>query len=475
MIHSDSRQIRPGDTFVAVRGAAQDGAHFIPQAIAAGAVKIVSENPRAADCPASVAWEQVADSREAAALLACRQETKPSHELGVFAVTGTNGKTTIANLVRRLLSAGGVPCGLLSTIENDTYPLSMDPAWHTAEPAKNTTAGPFELQRSFRAMLVHGCHACAMEVSSHALDQKRVFGTHFACTIFTNLTQDHLDYHGTMEAYFAAKAKLFLEYDTQACVVNGDDPYGRRLLEAIRRRGESRVLSYGFSDGCDLRIADLRFSADGMRFTLVHPEGRSEIVSRLFGRHNALNLAAALAAASFCAPMETLVAATERLRPVRGRLDPVRVPGSPAAFFVDYAHTPDALENVLRTLRELTPGRLFVVFGAGGDRDRTKRPLMGRACAALADRLIVTSDNPRSEEPASIIGDILGGIGDARDRTQVEPDRREALRLAVREANREGDVVLVAGKGHEDYQIFADRTIHFDDREELVSAGYALS
>ena len=474
-VQTDSRLVKPGDTFVAVRGAASDGARFVPQALAAGAARIVSEEAPPPDLPAVVEWERVPDSRAAAAALACEDAGHPSRRLSVVGVTGTNGKTTIANLVRRALEGCGVPCGLLSTIENDVRPLALS----APVPAHNTTPGPVELQGLFRDALAGGCRAVSMEVSSHALDQRRADGTRLACAVFTNLTQDHLDYHRTMEAYYAAKRRLFLELAPRASVVNADDEWGARLLgELPGAVGDAapRVLwSYGFTAGCDLRIRNLSLGPRGSAFDLALPGGRGEAAIRtaLLGRHNALNLAAAFGAAlSFGLDPAAIAAALSAAPPVRGRLEPVRVPGSPAAFFVDYAHTPDALRNVLRTLRELTRARLFAVFGAGGDRDRGKRPLMGEACAELADELVVTSDNPRSEDPGAIIRDVLAGIPDAmRAHAAVEPDRRTALRRAVAMANREGDVVLVAGKGHEDYQIFADRTVHFDDREELLAAG----
>ncbi len=466
MIRTDSRLVKPGDTFVAVRGASVDGARFIPAAIAAGAAEIVCEDPPPADPPAGVVWTRTADSRAAAAQLACAETHDPSHELSVFAVTGTNGKTTIANLVRKVLSDDGRRCGLLSTIENDF-------GGGRAEPARNTTPGPLELQHAFRAMRGNGCDACAMEVSSHALDQKRADGTRFACAAFTNLTRDHLDYHGTMDAYFAAKSRLFLELDVGAAAVNADDAYGARLADAVKARGGVRTLTYGFSADGDVRIADAAMTPAGTSFAVVFGGTRFTIASRLLGRHNALNLAAAFASATLLGvDPQAAARSLSAAEPVRGRLEPVAVPGSPAAFFVDYAHTPDALENVLRTLRELTRGRLFVVFGAGGDRDRTKRAPMGEACARLADVLIPTSDNPRSEDPAKILGDVLEGVRRVRpalENVRAEIDRGKALRLARELADRGGDVVLVAGKGHENYQIFADRTIHFDDREELLA------
>ena len=476
-VQTDSRLVEKGDAFVAVKGAADDGARFVAAALAAGAARIVSEDPPPADLPAGVAWERVPDSRAAAAALACEDAGHPSRLLDVFAVTGTNGKTTVANLVRRALEDCGRPCGLVSTIETDPHPLASA----APSPSHNTTPGPVELQGLFREALANGCRAVSIEASSHALDQKRLDGTRLACAVFTNLTQDHLDYHGTMAAYEAAKRRLFFDLAPRAAVVNGDDDAGARLYDGLRDvlgpTAPQVLWTYGFTLGCNLRVRNLSLGPAGTAFDLELPGKRPTVAIRtpLLGRHNALNLAAAFGAAlSAGLPPAGIAASLCSAPPVRGRLEPVRVPGSPARFYVDYAHTPDALRNALGTLREFSNGRVFAVFGAGGDRDRTKRPLMGEACAALADECIVTSDNPRSEDPAAIIRGILAGMpAAARARAVVEPDRRAALRRAVALANLPGDVVLVAGKGHEDYQIFADRTVHFDDREELLAAAPA--
>ena len=471
----DSRRIRPGDTFIAVRGAAQDGARYIPAALAAGARCILSENPPPPGLPPGVAWETVPD--------ACEQADNPSESLPVFAVTGTNGKTTVANLMRWLLTEGGIPCGLLSTIENDVHPLPAGPDGRFGSgfgtPAHNTTPGPFELQDALRAMLANRCRAAAMEVSSHALAQHRTDGTRFRAAVFTNLTQDHLDYHATLEDYFAAKRRLFHDPATplpppEVAVLCVDDPYGARLAAEVRAASPQRVcLTYGFGAGADVRLGQLRVSPTGSAFTLHAPylEAPLSIETRLLGRHNALNLAAALTAVCVGAnlPATRLAETLRAVPPVRGRLEPVAAPDSPAAFFVDYAHTPDAIENVARTLRELTRGRLFIVFGAGGDRDRAKRPRMGEAAARFGDEIIVTSDNPRSEQPDAIIRDILAGIP-AGVHPHVEPDRAAAIRLARRLAQSPDDTVLIAGKGHETYQIVGSRTLSFDDRE-AVRAG----
>ena len=319
-VQTDSRLVKPGDTFVAVRGAASDGARFVPQAIAAGAARIVSEEAPPPDLPAGVEWERVADSRAATALLACEAAGNPSRRLSVVGVTGTNGKTTIANLVRRALEGCGVPCGLVSTIVDDAHPLASS----APVPAHNTTPGPVELQGIFRDSVAGGCRAVAMEVSSHGLEQRRADGTRFVCAVFTNLTQDHLDYHRTMEAYYAAKRRLFLELAPRAAVVNADDEWGARLLGELRGAvGDAapRVLwSYGFTAGCDLRIRNLSLGPRGSAFDLALPGGRGEAAIRtaLLGRHNALNLAAAFGAAlSYGLDPARIAAALSRPRTTR--------------------------------------------------------------------------------------------------------------------------------------------------------------
>lgn len=480
MITTNSKDVRPGDTFLAVKGDATDGARFIQSAIDAGAVRIVAEVPRPFDTPASVAWECVPDSRLAAAQYACDQAGNPSHALSVFGVTGTNGKTTIANLIRWLLTASGIPCGLVSTIENDVFPLPNDNPFGSllGKTAHNTTPGPFELQSLFRTMLDKGCRAAAIEVSSHALAQHRTDGTRFSAAVFTNLTQDHLDYHHTLEAYFAAKRRLFIP-DSPACtapncaIIQSDDPFGHRLAADLRAHcPQTRCRTYGFGESADFRIHSIRLSPNGTAFEIAIRNGDAAsactIHTHLLGRHNALNLTAALAAVSSAAdiPPARLAKILESAPPVRGRLEPVRAPDSPAPFFVDYAHTPDAIENVCRTLREITKGRLFILFGAGGDRDRTKRPRMGEAAARLADVLIVTSDNPRSENPDAIIREIQSGIPPSAN-CHIEPNRAKAIRLARRLATSPDDTVLIAGKGHETYQIIGTQTLSFDDRDAV--------
>jgi UDP-N-acetylmuramoyl-L-alanyl-D-glutamate--2,6-diaminopimelate ligase len=476
----DSRKLKLGDTFAAVTGEKQNGNSFIPAAIAAGAREIISELNRPTDIPENIKWTKVRDVRFELARRACAQADNPSHKLKVFAITGTNGKTTTANLLRAILTKANYPCGILGTIGNSLYPLSPEQSANSLNtssmlPANNTTPGPIELQDSLAIMYENGCKACVMEVSSHALIQKRTYGTRFEGVAFTNLTQDHLDYHGTMEEYFKAKSLLFLP-PTAPAVVNIDCKFGQQLAIQIKLSG-GKVLTYGSTSDADLCFTNPELTVNATRFTLTY-KGKSQTVNlKLLGRHNIYNSLTALGLALNAGiEMSIAIDAIESENPVKGRLELVKLQKSVASFYVDYAHTPDAIENVLRTLREITTGRLFIVFGAGGDRDRRKRPLMGKAAFNNADYLIITSDNPRSELPMEIIEDILEGIpgtatgenppSDAPEVHIVE-DRKEAIKHAFIAADQPGDVVLIAGKGHEDYQIFADHTEHFDDAEVL--------
>ena len=465
-VNSDSRRVTPGCAFFAVRGAKEDGAKFIPAAMANGAAVVIAEQKwrehpapkqepqREQDAPATII---VRSSREAAFRAACAWQGNPSCHMRVYGVTGTNGKTTTAGLIQTLLENAGVKTGLVSTVETGA-PGNM-------RESTNTTPGPFELQRIFSEMRAANCGAVAMEVSSHAADQLRIGGTRFHVAGFTNLTQDHLDYHGDMSRYFAAKQKFFelAARENPACVavVNGDDSYGRDMKNVCERLG-LRVLQFGFAPGNDIVAEDVKLDATGARFVLRTPWGSAEIVSRLCGRFNVSNVlcAAGMALAGGDATLAQIVRGTSLALPRWGRLERVEV-NAPFQVFVDYAHTPDALQNVLSTLRETTAGKLIVVFGCGGDRDRAKRPLMGGIAARLADYVVVTSDNPRSENPLDIIREICAGISSAH---HVEPDRRVAIRKALSLAG-PGDVVLVAGKGHERGQIFATHTEPFDDRE----------
>ena len=436
-----SSAVKPGDLFFCVRGFKSDGHDFAPDAVERGAAALVCERPLGLGVPEVV----VEDSRAAMAPIAARFYGDPTRTLRVAGITGTNGKTTTAFLVRAILEAGGERCGLLGTVASIVGGRE--------EPVERTTPEAVDLQATFRRMLDTGDSSCAMEVSSHALELRRTDGVRFACRVFTNLTQDHLDFHPTMESYFLAKRRLF--EGPGASVVNVDDEYGRRLLQEL-----PDAITFGIQHDADYRARDVRFDPSGSEFTCVTPDGELEIHTRLPGLFNVSNaLAATAAARSLGVPFAAIGDALSAAARVPGRFEPVDE-GQPFAVLVDYAHTPDSLENVLRAAREITRGRLHVVFGAGGDRDRGKRPLMGEVAASLADRVIVTSDNPRSEDPESILDQILAGAGPTAER---EVDRRVAIARAV-EAAADGDVVVIAGKGHEHGQEFEDgRKEPFDD------------
>lgn len=455
-VQCDSRRIKPGDLFVAIAGSRDEGGKYAGAALAKGAVGIVSGTPLR-DYAKSLIL--VKDARRTLACLAAALNGWPARTLHVYGITGTNGKTTTAWLLREMLRAGGRNPGLLTTVKVEYGGREI--------PATRTTPDACELQSLLASMLGAGCDSAVMEVSSHALDQQRVACVRFAGAAFTNLSQDHLDYHLTMEAYFEAKQKLFAQLAKESpgapAVCFRDAGYGERMVAHLKTL-PLKLVTCGFSPEADLRAEGIALTPDGSRFVLVTPDGQRRAVRvHLAGRYNIANMlcAAGLALESGIAP-EAVVAVLGELRPRWGRLERVPV-ALPAAVFVDYAHTDDALTNVLTTLRETTRGRLTVVFGCGGDRDRKKRPLMGRACAALADRLVVTSDNPRNEEPMAIIGEILAGIPEGTPVT-IEPDRRTAIRHALTGVAA-GDVVLVAGKGHESFQELAGRTLPFDDRQ----------
>jgi UDP-N-acetylmuramoyl-L-alanyl-D-glutamate--2,6-diaminopimelate ligase len=438
----DSRRVLPGSLFVCVPGALADGHDHAAAAVAAGAVAVVCERALDVAVPQAI----VADARAAMAPLADRFFGEPTRALRVAGVTGTNGKTTTAYVTRAILTAAGTPCGLLGTIEQIVGGV--------AEPVERTTPEAIDLQRTFRRMVDAGDRACAMEVSSHALDLHRVDGVRFAAAAFTNLSQDHLDFHGSMEEYFAAKARLFDGRCPTA--TNAADAYGSRLDATIR---------YG-APGAEVRADDLRLEPGGSWFRLVTPAGEVPVQTRLRGAFNVANvLAAASIAHLMDVPLQAIADGIGSVSGVPGRLEPVEA-GQPFTVLVDYAHTPDALETVLQTARGITRGRLIVVFGCGGDRDRAKRPLMGEVAARLADDVVVTSDNPRSEDPDAIIAEILAGVGRP---VMVERDRRTAIRMALARAA-EIDVVVIAGKGHEQGQETAGSKLPFDDRLVALEA-----
>jgi UDP-N-acetylmuramoyl-L-alanyl-D-glutamate--2,6-diaminopimelate ligase len=437
----DARAVGPGSLFFCVPGTRADGHEFAADAVANGAVALVVERPLELEVPQLV----VPSARAAMPVAADEFFGRPTEELQVAGVTGTNGKTTTAFLLYAILAAAGRRPGLLGTIESRVG--------GERRPAVRTTPEAIDLQREFREMLDAGDRSAAVEATSHGSALGRLDRVRFSVLVFTNLTQDHLDFHGTLEEYFAAKRRLFTEARPPAAVNVGDE-HGRML--AAELSGQNELLTFGLTDDAELRADDLELGPRGARF---RADG-IELETRLRGRFNVENVLGAVAAARLLEiPDDAIAYGVRELRGVPGRFEAVDE-GQPFAVLVDYAHTPDSLENVLRTARDLAQNRLICVFGCGGDRDRGKRPLMGRIATELADLAIVTSDNPRSEEPEAIIAEILAGAGDA----EVEPDRREAIARAVGEAT-DGDVVVIAGKGHEQGQQFADGTIPFDDRE----------
>jgi UDP-N-acetylmuramoyl-L-alanyl-D-glutamate--2,6-diaminopimelate ligase len=455
----DSRKVTAGDLFVAVSGLRQDGRRYIGEALERGAAAVVLEGTDALGGSAT-GRIVVPSAREALARLADAFFGHPSRALTVVGVTGTNGKTTTSLLVDALLRHGGRTTGVVGTIE---YRIGAE-----TRPAGQTTPEAAELQSLLAEMVERGVSAVAMEVSSHALALHRVDGVEFDVAVFTNLTQDHLDFHGTLPSYRLAKARLFSLLAAggkrrRAAVINADDPAGRSMVEGL---GLSTI-TFGLGRDRDIRPRRFSSSIDGIRMDVESPRGAVEIRSALVGEHNVMNLLGAVGVGvALEMDLPAVAEALGSVRAVPGRFERVEA-GQPFLVAVDYAHTPDALERVLATARRLVApgGRLAVVFGCGGDRDRGKRPLMGAIAARLADRIWVTSDNPRSEAPEAIIGEIVGGVpaAAAGDRLAAIADRRAAIRAALVWA-RSGDVVVIAGKGHETYQIIGGQVLAFDDR-----------
>jgi UDP-N-acetylmuramoyl-L-alanyl-D-glutamate--2,6-diaminopimelate ligase len=462
----DSRQVRPGEVFVALRGVHSDGAAFAPQAVAKGAIAVVGESARPATV--DVPWIQVSNDRAALAALSAAYFGHPSEDLVLVGITGTNGKTTTSYILASIFEAAGVTCGRIGTVG---YRVGS----HEIQAARTTPEAP-DVQQMLREMVTQGCGACVMEVSSHALSLRRADHLRFAAGIFTNLTRDHLDFHRDMEAYFVAKRRLLeLLPDGAVGIINVDDRRGAEMVAAARR-----PVTYAIDGQADVRPGPLSFSLDGLTFDVRTPRGTLHVRSRLVGRPNAYNILAASAAAmALDLPFSAIEAGVSALEHVPGRFEVVSHASDEVRVIVDYAHTDDALKNLLETARPLASARVITVFGCGGDRDRTKRPLMGAVAARLSDLVIVTSDNPRSEDPERIIEEIRRGIVVPGDRTPprgqtVTPslaivDRRAAIEKAIRDA-RPGDLVLVAGKGHEKYQAVGDRTLPFDDVEVARAA-----
>jgi UDP-N-acetylmuramoyl-L-alanyl-D-glutamate--2,6-diaminopimelate ligase len=457
-IQEDSRLVKAGDLFVARPGTRTDGSQFVKDAHARGAVAIVTQSKLAGSPLPQVV---VPDTAAAASILAHQFYDHPSASLKVIGVTGTNGKTTTTYLIRHLLGKVNRRCGMIGTVEIDDG--------KTTRESEMTTPGAVQVAELMASMRDKGCRACAIETSSHALHQSRVAGVRYAAAGFTNLTGDHLDYHKTEPEYAAAKARLFEMLPADAvAVVNADESWSGRMIE----RCGARVMGYGIkAAGADYRATDISITAASTNFVLVTPDGTAPVQMSLIGRHNIENAlcAAALVGEVFGLSVHQIASGLRDAQGAPGRLQAVRI-GQPFAVLVDYAHTDDAMENVLSALRPLTRGRLRILFGCGGDRDRTKRPRMARTAVSMADCVYVTSDNPRTENPLGIIDEIVRGIpADTTKSVVVEPDRRRAIERIIADAE-EQDVVLIAGKGHENYQIIGTTKHHFDDVEEATRA-----
>lgn len=464
-VQSDHRLIEPGNVFVCIPGAVHDGHRFAAEAVAKGAAALITEK----EMPfLQVPQLIVKDTRQAVGWIAAHAHGYPSRKMKLIGITGTNGKTTVAWLLDRIFADSGYNTGLLGTIGAKYGDVQL--------PAERTTQEAPELQRTLRWMIDAGVDVCAMEVSSHALALGRVKGCRFRTAIFTNLTQDHLDYHGTMERYRDAKGLLFARLgngggcgeERQFAVLNADD----ETSAAYARLTAAQVVTYGIEREADVMARDISLHAKGTSFILDTPVGSRPVQMKLIGKFNVLNaLAAAAAALLEGIGPDAIARSLAAAEPVEGRMQAVDE-GQDFLVLVDYAHTPDGLENALRSVCQFAEGKIITVFGCGGDRDRAKRPVMGRIAAEYSDLVIVTSDNPRSEEPMAIIQDILAGVresGYPEDRCVPVEDRGEAIRRAVAAAEK-GDVVLIAGKGHETSQVLKHGTVEFDDRQEAREA-----
>ena len=455
-ITCDSRKVEPGAVFVCINGTAVDGHRFAADAVEAGVAAVVVERdmglPRQILVPsARLAWAQ----------LSANWFGHPADRLHLVGVTGTNGKTTTVCLLKAILEAAGHTVGLIGTIQNMIGDRVL--------PAARTTPDTYELQSLFALMVAEGCDYCVMEVASHALDQERVAGCTFDAAVFTNLTQDHLDYHGTMENYLAAKKRLFTI--SRHAIVNSDDAWAKSLCEGLT----CPVVRYSITDDTAAFTAkNICYQPDGVRFELVADTRINRIHLHIPGRFSVYNgMAAAACAITLGVPLELVAETLSHATGVKGRAEIVPT-GRDFTVVIDYAHTPDGLDNICQTLKECCPGRLITVFGCGGDRDRTKRPKMGAIAARLSDVAVVTSDNPRTENPTAIIEEILSGMQNSKTPIQVIENRIEAIHWAIQHA-RAGDTVLLAGKGHETYQILATGTIHLDEREVVADALGTLS
>lgn len=449
----NSRKVVPGSIFVAVRGTHQNGEDFIPEAIKNGARIILSKDEISVD--QNISLVRVQDPRHAYAVLNHAFWGKPAHALRLVGITGTNGKTTSSWLLQEMLQEV-FRCGLVGTIHQDDG--------KTRQASSQTTPDPDVLHPLFKRMVQNGCEAAVVEVSSHALDQNRLAGVFFDATLFTNLTQDHLDYHKTMEKYLESKAKLVKQMKPQGLVVlNDDEPHFKKLL----RLPLERCLTYGTQEGSHFRATDIASDLEGSRFKLHFNGEMLDVTTSMVGRHNVYNILGAVATAhGLGVPLESCLRAVERFRGVPGRLERLET-GLGFDLFLDYAHTEDGLYHVLSSVKPHVSRKLHLLFGCGGDRDKDKRAKMARVAEQFADRVIVTSDNPRTENPRRIAQDVREGFTKDFNHFQIQLDRRKGLRQALLEA-RSGDVVVVAGKGHEDYQIVGSQRIHFSDKEECL-------
>lgn len=459
-IKMDSREIKKGDIFICINGFTVDGHDYVDEAVKNGAVIIVAERYIETEVPVIV----VPDSVRFLAMASAKFYNYPSNQVPLIGVTGTNGKTTVTYLLESIFHHYGKSTGVIGTIQmkigNKIYPID------------NTTPDALFLQQTFRKMIDSGVEQVIMEVSSHALDQGRVYGCDFDIAIFTNLTQDHLDYHESMEDYLHAKSLLFAQLGNQYhkdnrkfAIINLDDPASQKLMRSTAQN----VVTYGFHEDSIVSAKSIKLTPTGTSFLLCTPNGNAVVNSKLLGKFNVSNmLAAAAAAISFGIPLYIIKEALESISGINGRFELVQH-NHPFSVIVDYAHTPDSLENVLTTIRDFANGKVYIIVGCGGDRDRTKRPLMAKIALKYSDVAIFTSDNPRTEDPNAILEDMVGELNHEDGMFQIIVDRRKAIHHAIQQAS-EDDIILIAGKGHETYQQIGHTKYHFDDREVAKEA-----